>query len=215
MIDFVDWGLVGYHEAWERQKQIAKLAENHRGTSTLVFCEHPSVITIGRAGSRSNIVAQESFLQSKGIEIVFNDRGGDVTLHNPGQLVGYPIFDLSSMRQDLHWFLREIEECIIEIVANYGIIGQRVDSLTGVWVESSRKICAIGLHCSRWITSHGFALNANNDLDEFNYIVPCGITDKKVTSIEMETGAKVDLTELKEISLSTFQKHFGGFNRDV
>ncbi len=212
MINTIDWGLVEYREAWDRQKQLAAIATERRGTNTLVLCEHPAVITVGRSGSGSNIVAPEAMLRANGVDTVFNDRGGDVTLHNPGQLVGYPIFDLASMRTDLHWFLREIEECIIETIAEYGIRGGRVDGLTGVWVESSRKICAMGLHCSRWITSHGFALNANNNLDEFGFIVPCGIADKGVTSIEKETGRKIDMAELKRIVQVKFQNRFGGFD---
>jgi len=215
MINHTDWGLVDYRIAWEQQKQLAEIATRQRGTNTLVLCEHPSVITVGRSGRESNIVAAEDLLRANGIETVFIDRGGDVTLHNPGQLVGYPIFDLTSMRTDLHWFLREIEECIIETIAEYGILGDRVEGLTGVWVERSRKICAMGLHCSRWITSHGFALNANNDLDEFAYIVPCGIADKKVTSIEKEIGKKIDMAELKQIVLKAFQKRFGGFGHEL
>jgi lipoyl(octanoyl) transferase len=207
-LEFIDWGLIDYRTAWQRQSELVAMAQATRGTSRLVFCEHPTVITIGRTGSERNVVANESFLGGLGIDTIAIDRGGDVTLHNPGQLVGYPIFDLMMYTPDLHVFLRNIEECVIELIAEYGISGGRVEGLTGVWIDGNRKICAIGLHCSRWITSHGFALNVSNNLDEFSYIVPCGITDKEVTSIEKELGAKVDMHELKLRLKSIFENKF-------
>ncbi len=206
--DFEDWGLIDYHKAWDNQKSLVAEIQAKSRKSCLVFCEHPSVITIGRSGSGDNVVFEESFLNQLGISVVNIDRGGDVTLHNPGQLVGYPIFNLTDFKQDLHWFLREIEQCLIELVAEYGITGDRVSGMTGVWIDRQRKIAAMGMHCSRWVTSHGFALNVNNNLMEFSYIVPCGIKGKEVTSIQIETGKEIDFIDLKVRLLSIFRKHF-------
>ena len=171
MLEYQDWGLIEYRTAWEKQKSLVDLIQKERNKNILVLCEHPSVITIGRSGKDSNILTSKEFLKLQGIDSVEIDRGGDVTLHNPGQLVGYPIFNLTSLKEDLHWFLREIEECIIELLLEFGVNSHRIEGLTGVWVDNMRKICAMGLHCSRWVTSHGFALNINNNLKEFNYII--------------------------------------------
>jgi lipoyl(octanoyl) transferase len=208
MIKIEDWGLIGYMEAWERQKQLVAKIQSGEESSTFVVCEHPTVITAGRATKEGNINVSVDFLKSLGVDVIQNDRGGDVTLHNPGQLVGYPIFDLKQYKQDLHWFLREIEDCIIQTIASYGIVGDRVEGLTGVWLESKRKICAIGMHCSRWVTSHGFALNVKNNLNEFFYIIPCGITDKEVTSISKEIGTEVDFDEVKKRCIEIFMNKF-------
>ncbi len=205
---FEDWGLIEYYSAWDKQKQLVAEVQTGQRISTLVFCEHPSVITIGRSGSGDNVVIQEDFLKQLGISVVNIERGGDVTLHNPGQLVGYPIFNLANFKQDLHWFLREIEQCLIELVAEYGIFADRVTGMTGVWIDEQRKIAAMGMHCSRWVTSHGFALNVNNNLIEFSYIVPCGIKGKEVTSIQIETGKEIDFSDLKNRLLAIFRKHF-------
>jgi lipoyl(octanoyl) transferase len=193
MIEIQNWGLIDYQTAWDKQKLLVKDIQQKRDRSVLVLCQHPSVITIGKTGSDKNIVCHRGLLESIGIDVIYSDRGGDVTLHNPGQLVGYPIFNLSDYKEDLHWFLREVEGAIIELLKIYGIESGRVEGLTGVWVESKRKICAMGMHCSRWVTSHGFALNVNNDISEFGYIIPCGISDKQVTSIAVETGTNIDM----------------------
>ena len=208
MLEIQDWGLIDYLEAWERQKQIASDIIKNRNRNVFVVCEHPTVITVGRAGKQENILLPTKFLESKGIKVVYNDRGGDVTLHNPGQLVGYPIFNLYDYKTDLHWFLREIENAIIELLASFNIMGERVEGLTGVWIERERKICAIGLHCSQWVTSHGFALNVCNNLDEFNYIVPCGIQNKGITSISKELGTEIDFTIVKLKCIEVFEKRF-------
>jgi lipoyl(octanoyl) transferase len=208
MLEIQDWGLIDYLEAWERQKQIASDIIKNRNRNVFVVCEHPTVITVGRSGKQENILLPTKFLESKGIKVVYNDRGGDVTLHNPGQLVGYPIFNLYDYKTDLHWFLREIENAIIELLASFNIMGERVEGLTGVWIERERKICAIGLHCSQWVTSHGFALNVCNNLDEFNYIVPCGIQNKGVTSISKELGTEIDFTIVKQKCIEVFEKRF-------
>lgn len=202
-----DWGLINYNNAWEKQKELVKLVQNGE-KSTLVFCEHPSVITIGKNGDEANLTKTKEFYQEKNIEVIWNNRGGDVTLHNPKQLVAYPIFNLTDFKQDLHWFLRTLEDCIIDTIANYGIIGGRYDGYTGVWIEQSRKICAMGLHCSRWVTSHGLALNVSNDISEFEYIIPCGIKEKEVCSISSELGTEIDIEEVKELLLNSFKKYF-------
>jgi len=202
------WDLIDYAEAWERQKKLVAEIQTKRNRSVLALCQHPSVITIGRNGTGDNVVADRKFLEHKGIKVYDVDRGGDVTLHNPGQIVGYPIFNLLDYKQDLHWFLREIEECIIETLEDFGIKSGRVEGLTGVWVDGRRKICAMGLHCSRWVTSHGFAMNVCNDLREFGFIVPCGLTDKEVTSIEKELGTKIEINIVQEKLVEVFCKHF-------
>lgn len=212
MLTIEDWGLINYHDAWERQRHLQGRIQAGAKNSTLVFCQHPSVITIGKNGSRDNILLPQSQWNEHGVEVINVNRGGDVTLHNPGQLVGYTLFRLSDFHEDLHWFLREIEECIIETIAECGLIGGRVEGLTGVWVENYRKICAIGIHCARWVTSHGFALNVHNNLQEFSYIIPCGIHDKEVTSIQLEREKKMQspmsLEDVQNICTKRFITHF-------
>ena len=208
MITTENWGLIDYDIAWEKQRQIVKDIQTKRDKNVLVFCQHPTVITIGRNGTINNVLSQPDFLKSIGIKVIDIDRGGDVTMHNPGQLVGYPIFNLSSFKEDLHWFLRQIESAIIDLAAVYGIKAGRVDGLTGVWVDGKRKLCAMGMHCSRWVTSHGFALNVNNNLSEFNYIVPCGIQDKGVTSLSIETGQNIDINSVAEECQKIFERIF-------
>ncbi len=207
-MEIITPGLINYNEAWDMQKELVREIQQNRNRNVLVLCQHPSVITIGRNGSRDNIVCHPGLLDAAGIDTVEVDRGGDVTLHNPGQLVGYPIFNLEDYRTDLHWFLRRIEETIMELLAEYGIKSGPVDGLTGVWVDDRRKICAMGLHCSRWVTSHGFALNVNNDLREFAYIVPCGISDRGVTSMQTELGEKIDFGGLMQRCSEIFMKNF-------
>lgn len=208
MIAIEYWGLINYRAAWKAQEELSK--EVYAGTkpSTLVLCQHPTVITIGRNGSDGNILIPRSEAEMRNIEIIPINRGGDVTLHNPGQLVGYPIFRLRDYKEDLHWFLREIEQCIIELIRSYGIDSNRVNGLTGVWIESQRKICAIGIHCSRWVTSHGFALNIHNDICEFDMIVPCGIQEKSVTSMEREVIAPIDFAGIEQECARIFSTHF-------
>lgn len=208
MIEVQDWGLIDYIEAWERQKKLVTEISEKRNKNVFVVCQHPTVITIGRAGTDKNILLPVKFLESKGIKVVYNDRGGDATLHNPGQLVGYPIFNLYDYKTDLHWFLREIEQTIIDLLAFYNIKGERIEGLTGVWIDQKHKICAIGLHCSRWVTSHGFALNVCNDLNEFNYIIPCGIQNKGVTSITKEIGTDIAFDLVKDKCIELFEKKF-------
>lgn len=203
-----DWGLIDYTEAWDKQKELVKAVQSGEQGSTLVLCSHPLVITMGRNSSYDNLVLPRNEYDKRNISVIDIDRGGDVTLHNENQLVGYPIFNLNEFKTDLHWFLREIEQAIINTVAELGIPSSRVDGLTGVWIENQRKICAIGLHCSRWVTSHGFALNVNNNIKDFDYIIPCGIDDKEVTSISQEIGTDVDITKVKNIVVEKFSALF-------
>jgi len=208
MITCERWGLIEYRAAWERQREYVRQIHAGQRGSVLVLCEHPSVITVGRAGSLANVLCSAEELQRRGIDLVETDRGGDVTLHNPGQLVGYPIFNLTEFRMDLHWFVRQIERCIIEAIGQWGIVGEQVAGLTGVWVEQRRKICAIGIRCSRWVTMHGFALNVANDLREFECIVPCGIADREVTSMEQELGTPIAVSDVAAAVEQTFMEVF-------
>jgi len=208
MIEIENWGMIDFSAAWSRQRELVQQVLKREKPSTLVLCEHPRVITIGRAGSMANILKTPKELSEYNIKVVEINRGGDVTLHAPGQLVGYPIFHLSDFKEDLHWFLREIEECIIELLNNYSIHSGRVTGLTGVWIGGERKICAIGLNCSRWVTSHGFALNVNNDVRDFEMIIPCGIENKAVTSIRNENSQEVDFKKLITDCADIFKRKF-------
>lgn len=206
--DFEDWGLIDFQTAWNKQRELAQEIRLGTRRSTLVFCQHPTVITIGRNGSNENVVASEEYLRKKDVQVIPIDRGGDVTLHNPGQLVGYPIFRLTDYKEDLHWFLRSIEECIIQTLAEFSIAGARESGMTGVWIEGMRKVCAIGVHCSRWVTTHGFALNVTNSTDDFSMIIPCGISDRRVTSISEEVNDGIDFNHVQQTCLASFQKNF-------
>lgn len=203
-----DWSLIPFREAWSRQEAYVRDIQKGVRPSTLILCEHPPVLTIGREGGEQNVKIDPSLLASQGIDMIPINRGGDITAHNPGQLIGYPLFNLSEFREDLHWFLRSIEDIIMQVLEEYGIASGRVEGKTGVWIEEERKICAIGLHCSRWVTSHGFALNVNNDLSIFDWIIPCGIPDKDVTSIHRELGKNIDMEDLKEKCLKAYIEYF-------
>jgi len=203
-----DWSLIPFREAWSRQEAYVRDIQKGVRPSTLIFCEHPPVLTIGREGGEQNVKIDPSLLASQGIEMIPINRGGDITAHNPGQLIGYPLFNLSEYREDLHWFLRSIEDIIMQVLEEHGIASGRVEGKTGVWIEEERKICAIGLHCSRWVTSHGFALNVNNDLSIFDWIIPCGIPDKEVTSIHRELGKNIDMEDLKEKCRKAYIEYF-------
>ena len=180
-----------YGEALELQRNIAR--DRIAGTipqDVLLLLEHPPVVTLGRGSKEQNLVASPEFLKSKGVELFEVERGGDVTFHGPGQLVGYPIIDLKRHREDLHWYLRKIEEALINTLADYGIPGERNPAYTGVWTRG-KKIASIGVHARDWVTWHGFALNVTTDLGEFERIVPCGIEGVEMTSIEREATAPV------------------------
>ena len=211
---FNDLGLIDYKESWDYQTNLfdsivqqkifnRKNPENQKITENyLLFCEHPHVFTLGKSGSEENLLIKGSQLKEKGANYYKINRGGDITYHGPGQLVVYPIFDLDHFFTDIHKYLRYLEEAVILTLQEYGIKGERVDGLTGVWIDgnqpSARKICAIGVKSSRWVTMHGIGFNINSHLEYFNYIVPCGIDDKAVTSIKKEIGKSVDMEELKK-----------------
>jgi lipoyl(octanoyl) transferase len=179
----------------------------------LLFVEHPAVYTLGKSGKKENVLINEEELNEKKIQFFNTNRGGDITFHGPGQVVAYPIFDLEKFYTDIGKYLRNLEEIIILTLADYGIKGGRSIGETGVWIEPGvlgreRKICAIGVRCSRWVTMHGFAFNVNTDLSYFNHIIPCGITDKQVTSLEKELGNKVNMEEVKKKIQQNFEKVF-------
>ena len=192
-----DWGTIDFHDAWRRQRELADAVLRLDHPDTLVFCEHPPVVTLGRTTQQGSLLMSEELLAARGIDVVPINRGGEATVHNPGQLVGDPIFHLARSRQDLHWFLRLIEQSVIDSLASAGLNAQRVEGLTGVWIGETRKICAIRIHCSRLVTSHGFALNVTNDLSLFDAIVPCGIRERGVTSFERELAAVPSMSWLK------------------
>ncbi len=178
-----------------------------------LLCEHPHVYTLGKSGKESNIIFSEDERKQRGIEYFKINRGGDITYHGPGQIVGYPIFDLEKFKTDIGWFLRNMEEAVILFLKEYGIEAGRSAGETGVWLDAddmskARKICAIGVRCSRWVTMHGFALNINTDLDYFKGIIPCGIEDKAVTSLEKELGQKIDLAEAELQLIRKFEEVF-------
>ncbi len=183
-------------------------------THYLLFVEHPPVYTLGKSGHEENILIDGGKLLERGVELFRTNRGGDITFHGPGQLVGYPILDLEKFHTDLGWYLRSLEEVGIRVLADYGIRGERSAGETGVWIEPGvkgreRKICALGVRCSRWITMHGFALNVNMDLSWFGDIIPCGIRGKEVTSMEKELGRRVEMEAVKERWKARFEEVFG------
>ena len=213
-VKFEDWGLLDYHEAWDKQEQLFSetvavkiFNRNHpheekETTNYLAFVEHPHVYTLGKSGKPENLLLSENELREKEAVYYKINRGGDITYHGPGQIVGYPILDLDNFFTDIHLYLRTLEEAVILTLKDYGITAGRYDGFTGVWIdgdnEKARKICAMGVRCSRWVTMHGFAFNVNANLDYFKNIVPCGIDDKDVTSMERELGQKVNIKEVKE-----------------
>lgn len=219
-VSFSDWGRMDYQEAWDKQEALLQASveckQAGRGAETrhqLIFCEHPPVFTLGKSGKISHLLAGEALLKAKGIAFVRTNRGGDITFHGPQQIVGYPILDLEKFFTDIGRYLRCLEEVIIRTIADYGITGSRSEGQTGVWIDPedplrARKICAMGVRCSRWVTMHGFALNVNTDLDYFNLIVPCGIADKQVTSIEKEVGHTVDVKDVKAKLIGNFESIF-------
>ncbi len=222
---FRDLGQLDYKTAWDLQETLLQqgVAEKLKAggesydaaaiRNHLLFVEHPPVYTLGKSGKMEHVLISDEEREAKGIEFFKINRGGDITFHGPGQVVGYPIFDLEQFYTDIGRYLRELEEVIIRTLACYGIEAGRSAGETGVWIEPNipgreRKICAMGVRCSRWITMHGFAFNINTDLNYFNHIVPCGIQNKSVTSLQKELGREVPLTEVKERLLQQFQEVF-------
>jgi lipoyl(octanoyl) transferase len=232
-IIFRELGRMGYQAAWDYQEKllqenvkikssvhhpeennIAGATDSPGSTSHyLLFVEHPSVYTLGKSGKKENVLLDDDGLKEKNIQFFNTNRGGDITFHGEGQIVGYPILDLEKFYTDIGKYLRKLEEVIILTLRDYGIIGERSEGETGVWIDTKvpgqeRKICAIGVRCSRWITMHGFAFHANTDLSYFNHIIPCGISNKQVTSLEKELGKKVNMNEVKEKVKKNFEKVF-------
>lgn len=224
-VHFKDLGKLDFKACWDLQEEVfkgivdqkifnRKFPEEAIETKNhLFFVEHPHVFTLGKSGDEAHLLLNKAALEEKKATYYKINRGGDITYHGPGQLVAYPIFDLDHFFTDIHKYLRYLEEAIILTIADYGIEGGRIEGLTGVWVDhedesKTRKIAALGVKCSRWVTMHGLALNVNSDLDFFNMIVPCGIDDKAVTSIEKELGASVDYEEVKQKMLVNLQNVF-------
>ena len=206
-IQLLDLGVMKYHDAWKMQKQLFKEVTENRNSNYLLLTEHPPVITLGKSSHENNIVTNQNILQSKNIDVVEIDRGGDVTFHGPGQIVGYPILNLEHFKKDIHWYLRSIEEVIIQTLDFFEITAKRLDGLTGVWIHN-QKICAIGIKVTRWVTMHGFALNVSTQLDYFNHIIPCGISDKSVTSMEEIKKQKFLTVDVKQKICESFKKIF-------
>ena len=224
---FKDLGIIDYKTAWDYQEKLlqqnvsvksairndAALAGKIDTQNYFLLCEHEPVYTLGKSGDMKNVLMSEAELAANNIQFFKTNRGGDITFHGPQQIVGYPILDLEKFYTDIGKYLRNLEEVIILTIAEYGIKGERSAGETGVWIEpgiegKERKICAIGVRCSRWITMHGFALNVNTDLTYFGNIIPCGIVNKKVTSIEKELGEKVNFDEVKEKVSENFKRVF-------
>ena len=220
---FKDLGLKDYKEAWDYQNELfqgiidIKLANRkseikQKSPHYFLFTEHPPVYTLGKSGDLSNLLLNEEQLKKKGISFFKSNRGGDITFHGPEQIVGYPIIDLEAFKPDIRWYMRSLEEVIILTIANYGLKGVRSEGETGVWLDVgtpfARKICALGVRTSRWVTMHGFALNVNTNLGYFDHIIPCGIRGKAVTSMEAELNRKVPIQEVKALILENFEKVF-------
>lgn len=212
-----DLGLIEYGNAWQMQKELFHQAiqekiEGKHPKHHLLVCEHPHVYTLGKSANQSNLLLSQAELKQKAIDVFDIERGGDITYHGPGQLVVYPIFDLEPMHLGVKKFVYNIEECIIRTLREYGIESERIEDRIGIWIgkgtSNERKIAAIGIKCSRHVTMHGLALNVNTDLGLFNNIIPCGIQDKAVCSMESELNRKLDMTELKEVLLKQFSSIF-------
>jgi lipoyl(octanoyl) transferase len=219
-VKYQDLGIIDYKSAWDYQEELVKEDIERKRSSNpentihhLLFCEHTPVYTLGKSGKIDNVLLSEAEMEEKEIEFFRTNRGGDITFHGLQQVVGYPILDLEKFYTDIGRYLRELEEVIILTIAEYNLKGERSKGETGVWIDAEikgkeRKICAMGIRCSRWITMHGFALNVNTDLSYFNNIIPCGIQNKQVTSIEKELGHRVNFEEVKEKLKKNFEKVF-------
>jgi lipoyl(octanoyl) transferase len=197
-----DLGLLSWSDAYVIQQRIIAARKAGAIDDVLLFCEHPHVLTLGRNASQKNLLASEHVLRQKNVELRETNRGGDITYHGPGQVVGYPIFNLDLIRRDVHWYVRTLEEAMIRASADFGITAYRIPGKTGIWVQPpgnipEEKLAAIGVHISRWVTSHGFAFNVSTDLRYFDLIIPCGIADRKATSLEKLLHRNVALSEVK------------------
>ena len=211
-VSIKDLGLIDYKKCWDYQEELfaeilAVKSANRKENKTeatknhLILCEHPHVYTLGKSGDKKNLLVNEDYLKSRGATFHKINRGGDITYHGPGQIVGYPILDLDNFFTDIHKYLRFLEEAVILTLKEYGLASERSPGETGVWFDvgtpKARKICALGVKSSRWVTMHGFAFNVNSDLSYFRNIIPCGITDKSVTSLQQELGKKMNMEEVK------------------
>ncbi len=215
---FIDTGLINYQKAWDYQKElhekllIQKQKEIENIEQYLLFCEHPHVYTLGKSGQRQNLLIPDAFLKKINAEFYKIDRGGDITYHGPGQIVGYPIFDLEAINIGIRIYIEKIENAIIHSLDHFGLKTGHLEGATGVWLkkeeEQSVKICAIGVRISRMISMHGFALNVNTDLNYFNHINPCGFSDKGVTSMKNELGYELNIEEVKSVLLKNIEKEF-------
>ena len=221
-VQFEDLGKTDYKEAWDYQEKLFNILlkekringqPENKPLNYLLFCEHPHVYTLGKSGQENNFLINEDFLKKINATYYKINRGGDITYHGPGQIVGYPIFDLEQFNLQVKKYIYHLEEAVIKTLKSYDIEGQHLEKSSGVWLDidnpkKSRKICAIGVRASHFVTMHGFAFNINTDLNYFNYINPCGFTDKGVTSLEKELGKKVNLEEAKGILKSNLMKMF-------
>jgi lipoyl(octanoyl) transferase len=223
----IDLGLIEYKAAWDHQLTLFNkildiksqnrdiTQDQHKLTDNfLIFCEHPHVFTLGKSGDESNLLIKKDHLDTIQASYYQSNRGGDITYHGPGQLVGYPVLDLENFFTDIHKYMRLLEEAVIQTLLEFGVKSGRIPGLTGVWVDAedekrARKICALGVKTSRWVTMHGFAFNINTDLRYFEYIVPCGIQDKAVTSLEKETGEAQSMDEVKAVLKTKLGEQFG------
>jgi lipoyl(octanoyl) transferase len=203
-------GTIGYQDALNLQRQLVEDRTQGRIPDQLLLLEHPAVITLGvrTRNDRTHVLASPESLAAQGVGVFETGRGGDVTYHGPGQLVGYPIIDLNPDRRDVHRYVRDLEEVLIRTVAAFGISAARIEGLTGIWV-GDEKLAAIGVRISRWVTSHGFALNVSTDLSQFGLIVPCGITDKGVTSMEQLLSRPIPMVEVEDVLVQEFSAVFG------
>lgn len=216
--EIIDWGLIPYADAWDRQTKLFNEAlerkqKNEKPIQKLILCEHPHVITLGKRGDEHNLLSSREFLQQKEVDFFHIDRGGDITYHGPGQLVVYPIFDLDAFEMGLKTYIHSIEEVVIRLLSNHGIKAERKDRATGVWLDSAdmrmaRKMCAIGVRSSRFVTMHGLALNVNTDLKYFSLINPCGFTESGVTSIRKELN-------VEHVDMGLIKKELTGLFNDI
>lgn len=223
-VHFQDLGLIDYQEAWDYQEKlfaqsIGLKIERRNGTTEeetqnhLLFCEHPHVYTLGKSGTEDHLLLNQEGLEEHEAKFYKINRGGDITYHGPGQLVAYPILDLDYFFTDIHKYMRYLEEAVIQVLDHYGVKGERSAGFTGVWIDtdkpSARKICAMGVKSSRWVTMHGIGFNINSNLSYFSHIVPCGIEDKSVTSLQQELGRPVDMQEVKDLLKEKLASQFG------
>src|ERR1700724_1081770 len=210
----VDVGLIGYSEAWELQKRLVAARKTGAKEDVLLLCEHPHVITLGRNGRREHLLASRHLLAQMNVEFHLSDRGGDITYHGPGQIVAYPILDLTEHKRDVRWYVGQLEEVMVRATAEFGLHAKRAEGQHGVWLDSKaplaeEKLGALGVHLSRWVTSHGFAYNVSTDLRYFDLIVPCGIAGKRATSLERLLGRRVEIKEAAPRIAAPLEEIFG------